>query len=148
MSHPPVTDHGGNLDAARLRFAGAPEPWIDLSTGINPWPYPLPALPPDLWHRLPGESALQALAAAAARYYGAPGPENVAIAPGSQALIQLLPRLHPPGRVSVEGPTYAEHALAWTAAGHDVSGSGAVGPSGVQGQIGRASCRERVSSPV
>lgn len=116
----PIPDHGGNLDAARRRFPAAPEPWIDLSTGINPWPYPLPTLAPELWQRLPGEAALEALAAAAARYYGAPGPEHVATAPGSQALIQLLPRLRPPGRVCVEEPTYAEHALAWSAAGHSV----------------------------
>ncbi len=115
-----VPDHGGNLGAARLRFPDAPEPWIDLSTGINPWPYPLPQLSPELWHRLPETAALDALATAAARYYGAPGPEHVAIAPGSQALIQLLPRLRPPGPVCVEEPTYAEHALAWTAAGHRV----------------------------
>ena len=120
-----VPDHGGKLDAARRRFPDAPEPWLDLSTGINPlpwpWPRPLPALAPELWHRLPEETALDALAAAAARYYGAPGPEHVAIAPGSQALIQLLPRLRPPGRVCVEEPTYAEHALAWSAAGHRVA---------------------------
>ena len=116
MSH--VTDHGGNLGAARLRFPDAPEPWIDLSTGINPWPYPLPDLAPEVWRRLPEEAALRELTEAAARHYGAPGPEHVASAPGSQALIQMLPRLRPPGRVRVIGPTYAEHALAWTAAGH------------------------------
>ncbi|MEI7609198.1 MAG: threonine-phosphate decarboxylase CobD [Rhodospirillaceae bacterium] len=116
MSH--VTDHGGNLGAARLRFPDAPDPWIDLSTGINPWPYPLPELEPDVWRRLPEEAALRELTAAAAHHYGAPGPEHVASAPGSQALIQMLPRLRPPGRVRVIGPTYAEHALAWTAAGH------------------------------
>ena len=27
--------------AARMLFPGAPEPWIDLSTGINPHSYPL-----------------------------------------------------------------------------------------------------------
>ena len=116
MSH--VTDHGGNLGAARLRFPDAPEPWIDLSTGINPWPYPLPDLAPEVWRRLPEEAALRELTEAAARHSGAPGPEHVASAPGSQALIQMLPRLRPPGRVRVIGPTYAEHALAWTAAGH------------------------------
>src|SRR6476661_1427893 len=34
--------HGGDLGAARRRFPGAPEPFIDLSTGINPYPYPVP----------------------------------------------------------------------------------------------------------
>ena len=29
--------HGGALDLMRARFPQAPEPWIDLSTGINPW---------------------------------------------------------------------------------------------------------------
>ncbi len=32
--------HGGDLGAARRLFPGAPEPFIDLSTGINPNPYP------------------------------------------------------------------------------------------------------------
>ena len=35
--------HGGDLAAARRLFPDAPEPFIDLSTGINPNPYPLPA---------------------------------------------------------------------------------------------------------
>lgn len=45
--------HGGDLDAARRLFPGAPEPWIDLSTGINPVPYPLPPLIASALHRLP-----------------------------------------------------------------------------------------------
>jgi cobalamin biosynthetic protein CobC len=32
-----VLEHGGDLAAARARFPGAPEPFIDLSTGINPF---------------------------------------------------------------------------------------------------------------
>ena len=118
MSLAPVTDHGGNLGMARRRFPGAPEPWIDLSTGINPWPYPLPALAPAVWQRLPEEAELNGLREAAARHYRAPDAEHVAMAPGSQALIQMLPRLRRPGTVRVLGPTYAEHALAWAEAGH------------------------------
>ena len=37
--------HGGDLDAARRQFPDAIEPFIDLSTGINPNPYPLPRFP-------------------------------------------------------------------------------------------------------
>ena len=48
------TYHGGALDVARRLAPGAPEPWIDLSTGINPHPYPLPDLAPEVWSRLPG----------------------------------------------------------------------------------------------
>lgn len=112
--------HGGDLDGARAAFPGAPEPWIDLSTGINPWPYPLPEIPAEAWTRLPGRVAELRLREAAAACYGAPSPDMVAAASGSQALIQLLPRLRAPGRVAVLAPTYGEHAACWAAAGHRV----------------------------
>lgn len=113
--------HGGNLDAARRAFPAAPEPWIDLSTGINPWAYPLPAIPAEAWTRLPAGSAELALREAAAACYGAPSAATVATASGSQALIQLLPRLRPAGRVLILGPTYGEHAACWGGAGHRVA---------------------------
>ncbi|HEY0835347.1 MAG TPA: threonine-phosphate decarboxylase CobD [Azospirillum sp.] len=113
--------HGGNLGAARAAFPDAPEPWLDLSTGINPWPYPIPAIPAEAWTRLPDRDAEEALRAAAASCYGAPSAAHVAAAAGSQALIQILPRLRPPGRVAVLGPTYAEHARGWAASGHAVT---------------------------
>ena len=116
----PIADHGGALDRAIARFGGAERDWIDLSTGINPWPYPVPAIRPEAWTRLPDERALGDLAAAARAFYGAPSEAAVTMAPGSQALIQLLPRLLPPTRVAVVGPTYAEHARCWALAGHDV----------------------------
>ena len=117
----PVCDHGGNLGAARRRFPGAPEPWIDLSTGINPWPYPFLAPPPEAWQRLPDDDAFDCLLRSAALAYGAPSPDHVAAAPGSQALIQWLPRLVRPGRVAILVPTYGEHAVAWATAGHTVT---------------------------
>ncbi|TWA68032.1 L-threonine O-3-phosphate decarboxylase [Azospirillum brasilense] len=113
--------HGGDLDAARAAFPGAPEPWLDLSTGINPWPYPLPPIPAESWARLPGRAAETALREAAAAFYGAPSPDRVLAACGSQALIQILPRLRRPGTVAVLGPTYAEHAAGWAKAGHRVA---------------------------
>ncbi len=112
--------HGGDLDAARAAFPQAPEPWVDLSTGINPWPYPLPAISLDAWARLPNRSASLALRSAASDAYGAPSAAHIVVAPGSQALIQMMPRLWKPGRVTVLGPTYAEHARAWALAGHTV----------------------------
>lgn len=123
--------HGGDLDGARAAFPGAPEPWIDLSTGINPWPYPLPPVPQDAWTRLPGRGAEAALRVAAADCYGAPSAELVAAASGSQALIQLLPRLRAPCSVAVLGPTYAEHARCWALAGHDVRMVEEVAPADV-----------------
>src|ERR671934_840267 len=82
--------HGGDLDVARREFPSAPEPWIDLSTGINPLPYPLPPLPPEVWQRLPGRADTDRLAATAARAYGAGEARMVVAAPGTQALIGLL----------------------------------------------------------
>ncbi|MBP2291185.1 threonine-phosphate decarboxylase CobD [Azospirillum rugosum] len=117
----PSIIHGGDLDRARAAFPDAPEPWVDLSTGINPWPYPLPDIPADAWTRLPARSAEAGLRAAAAGCYGVASPDMVAAASGSQALIQLLPRLRRAGTVAVLGPTYAEHAAAWAAAGHRVA---------------------------
>ncbi|MFC6774918.1 threonine-phosphate decarboxylase CobD [Methylobacterium gregans] len=112
--------HGGDLGAARALFPEAPEPWIDLSTGINPVPYPCPALEASLWQRLPAAADAAALRAAAAEAYGAPDPDHVVPAPGTQILIETLPRLSPPARVAVIGPTYAEHAAAWARGGHAV----------------------------
>ena len=113
------TYHGGALDVARRLAPGAPEPWIDLSTGINPHPYPLPEIAPEVWSRLPGSGALAELEAAAAARYGAPAGMVVA-GPGSQALIQALARIIPRGAVGVLGPTYGGLKAAFTAAGAQV----------------------------
>ncbi len=40
---PAPADHGGGIDAARARWGGSRADWLDLSTGINPVAYPLPA---------------------------------------------------------------------------------------------------------
>ncbi len=111
--------HGGGLIAARLQFPHAPEPWIDLSTGINAVPYKLD-LPPEAFTRLPEPAAVTDLEAIAAQAYGVADPAMVAAAPGTQILIHLLPRLLPGRRVTIVGPTYAEHAAAWTQGGSRV----------------------------
>jgi cobalamin biosynthesis protein CobC len=116
-----VIRHGGDLDEARRLFPEAPEPWIDLSTGINPVPYAIPPLASALFQRLPSPAEATALEEAAARAYGVGDPSEVAAAPGTQALIELLPRLLvAEGRVVVLGPTYAEHARAWRKSGRAV----------------------------
>ncbi|MGJ4949079.1 threonine-phosphate decarboxylase CobD [Bradyrhizobium sp. HKCCYLS20291] len=112
--------HGGDLDAISRRYPDAPRPWLDLSTGINPIPYPLPTIPPSNWERLPAKSDEHALNAAAAARYGAGAPDSIVAAPGTQALLQLLPRLRPRSRVAVLTPTYEEHALCWRRCGHRV----------------------------
>jgi cobalamin biosynthesis protein CobC len=109
--------HGGSLDEARRRFPDAPEPWIDLSTGINPVAYPLPPLSSEVWTRLPQTSDLGELEHVAARAYGAASGVAVVAAAGTQALIQWLPRLVPAKRVGILRTTYAEHAATWHASG-------------------------------
>lgn len=113
-------EHGGDVSAARRLFPGAPEPFVDLSTGINPYPYPLPELPSALFERLPQTDALARLVAAAAKAYGAPSPACVVAAPGTQSLLPLVAALKPAGQVAILGPTYAEHARAAALAGHRV----------------------------
>jgi len=110
------TYHGGALDAARRLNPEAPEPWIDLSTGINPHPYPSPDLAPEAWSRLPGAEALAELEAAAARRYGARAG-NLVAGPGSQALLQALARIFPRDAVAVLGPAYGGLKSAFEAAG-------------------------------
>jgi cobalamin biosynthetic protein CobC len=120
MLDQPVLDHGGSLANARRLFPGAPEPWIDLSTGINPHSYPFFDLPQAALTRLPERSRIAELCAVAAEAYGAPSGANAVAAPGTQILLPLAMRLVDPGRAVILGPTYAEHARAAALAGHQV----------------------------
>ena len=112
--------HGGDLGAARRLFPGAVEPFIDLSTGINPNPYPVPRFPAALFARLPDPASMNALAQAAARAYGAASAAHVVPAPGTQILLPLVADLAPPGRAAILAPGYPEHAHAAALAGHKV----------------------------
>jgi cobalamin biosynthetic protein CobC len=113
--------HGGDLTEAIACYGGAPGSWLDLSTGINPRPWPIPqTLPESAWQRLPSRADAEALLDAARKTYGVPDVAGITAASGTQALIQLLPYLAAPGPVAIVGPTYSEHALAWRDAGHRV----------------------------
>lgn len=120
--------HGGDLAAAQRQYPGAPQPWIDLSTGINPHAYPVDAINGDVWARLPQKTDKDALRTIAAQYFGAREARQVVLAPGSQALIQLLPIMFDGTSkcVTVVGPTYAEHALCWARAGHKIVEAGSL----------------------
>jgi cobalamin biosynthetic protein CobC len=121
MNMEPALLHGGNLTDARRLFPGAAEPFIDLSTGINPHSYPLPQLPADVFARLPEPAEIGRLAAVAAGTYDAPSPDCVVAAPGTQLLLAPVAALVPPGKAAVLGPTYAEFSRAAALAGHDVA---------------------------
>lgn len=101
-------DHGGNLEWAIRHYGGAPEQWIDLSTGINRQPYEIPALSPQAWTALPTAKATAKLIDVAQKAYKTEG--SVLPLAGAQAAIQLVPRLVQPGKARIISPTYNEHA--------------------------------------
>lgn len=113
-----MRDHGGNLDWAVAEFGGALADWIDLSTGINPAPYPIGDIPAEAWAVLPRKSTMAHLCDIAADCYGT----TAAIAPlsGATGAIQAVPYLRTRGTARVIGPTYNEHAAALRSAGWTV----------------------------
>ena len=108
-----MLEHGGRLRAAALRFGIPLADWLDLSTGLAPYGWALPDIPPAAWARLPEQD--DGLESAARDYYGVTGLLPLA---GSQAAIQALPRLRRNARVGLLTPAYAEHAAAWAREGH------------------------------
>jgi cobalamin biosynthetic protein CobC len=113
--------HGGNLAMARALFPQAPEPWIDLSTGINPHSYPHTPIPGNVFARLPEPSSLERLKTLAAAAYRAPTPSHIVAGPGTQILLPIIAGLvAADGKAAVLSPTYAEHARAAKMAGFEV----------------------------
>ncbi|BBP66521.1 threonine-phosphate decarboxylase [Pseudomonas sp. Cab53] len=110
-----MLEHGGRLRNAALHYGIAEADWLDLSSGLAPWPFDIPPIPPRAWARLPETD--DGLEQAACDYYGAAQVLPVA---GSQMAIQLLPRLRRAGKVGVLSPCYAEHAEAWRRSGYIV----------------------------
>lgn len=114
-------DHGGGIDAAVAIFGGMRETWLDLSTGINPVPYPIPTLPPDAWTALPDQAAFDQLYARARRFWNVPEGAAIVTAPGASAIIAALPRVLTQRSVCIPGPTYNEHGAAFQAAGWNLA---------------------------
>ena len=111
-----MREHGGRIRRAAQRYGIALEQWLDLSTGVNPTSWFGIDVPRSAWARLPEDD--DGLLAAAQSYFGVPHVLPVA---GSQAAIMHLPQLRAPGTVGVLAPSYAEHALRWREAGHQVA---------------------------
>jgi len=108
-----MLEHGGRLQKAAFETGIATDKWLDLSTGISPFSYPVPAVPQSAWHRLPEQE--DDLISAAQKYYG--GQHWLPVA-GSQAVIQALPRLIRKSKVGFFHPSYNEHEAAWIKNGH------------------------------
>lgn len=111
-----MLEHGGNLSLAAAQYGIPLESWLDLSTGINPKNYPIAEIPTSVWQRLPNDN--DGLVEAACTYYGSQFALSTA---GSQAALQVLPKLRPPCKVAMLNPMYQEHARAWQRHGHQVS---------------------------
>lgn len=114
-------DHGGRIDAAAAQYGGLRDDWIDLSTGINPLPYPVEDVPPSAWTDLPDQNATAAFTAAARDHWRCPPDAAVLPVPGLSSAIALIPWLTPAAQVRISDPTYNEHAAAFRAAGWEVS---------------------------
>jgi cobalamin biosynthetic protein CobC len=109
--------HGGRLCVARSLFPNVPQPWVDLSTGINPNSYPAPRASAQARNRLPEPTELARLEAIAAEAFGVGDPMRVVATGGTENALRLLPHVLKIAGAVVAGPTYGSHADAWSRAG-------------------------------
>lgn len=107
--------HGGNLQRARREYPQVKQPWLDLSTGISPWGWPVSHVPDTAWQRLP--ELTPSFDEAVKNYYGV--ADLIPIA-GSQVAIELLATLVSKARVALPVWGYAEHLKSWKSAGHEL----------------------------
>jgi cobalamin biosynthesis protein CobC len=117
------TWHGGGLAAAKRHFGGGN--WIDLSTGINPHPWPGAAEMAFDWHRLPDPDALAELERVAASFFGV-DPRHVCAVPGSEIGLRLVGDLigGPAQHISPGYRTHSEMIAGSAAMGHGAPNSG------------------------
>lgn len=104
--------HGGDIITASKRYGVPLDEWIDLSTGINPIPYPVRDIPLESFTQLPYRKP--EFTQAVAQYYQA--DQFIAVA-GTQVAIQLLPRILVKQSVLVPDIGYQEHAIHWEKTG-------------------------------
>jgi cobalamin biosynthetic protein CobC len=94
-------------------YPHAPRPWLDLSTGVNPEPWPGPRAPAEALRRLPDPEQLAELERLAARVFGVDDPARVVALPGAEAALRLLPDLIGGVEAVLVAPIYGGHAEAW-----------------------------------
>ncbi|MGH1487086.1 MAG: threonine-phosphate decarboxylase [Cellvibrionaceae bacterium] len=113
----PQVDHGGNIKKAQAIFGCPDSEWLDLSTGISPWVYPVPSVPETIWQNLPYDE--ESLLNAAQEYYAC-SVDMITPVAGSQDAIQRIPDLLSTTQVAIPFAAYQEHRRAWQLAGHEV----------------------------
>ena len=113
----PEDVHGGDIISASEQYSWPLNDWIDLSTGLNPWPYPVPNIPQQAFIDLP---YLQAeFNAAVQRYYG--NNNNAIALSGSQQAIQALPYCLNNFPLLAPEVGYQEHVKQWRSCGGNVA---------------------------
>lgn len=112
--------HGGALDEAIAKFGGGANDWLDLSTGINPYHYPVDQIGVKSWQQLPQKMALDNLVEIARKTYNC-AQASITVGNGTQVLIEHLPQLFEKSCIAIMSPTYEEHAQNWQKHGHSVS---------------------------
>ncbi|WNO08367.1 aminotransferase class I/II-fold pyridoxal phosphate-dependent enzyme [Teredinibacter sp. KSP-S5-2] len=112
-----LPEHGGDTRWASNFFSIPEKDLLDLSTGISPWPWPIPDIPQTLFTKLSRPDGPLLLAAAA--YYGCNEEQLIAM-PGSQYAIEELPKYFSVGRVAIPKVGYSEHKRAWLSYRHAI----------------------------
>ena len=112
--------HGGDLAFASEQFGVPADGWLDLSTGINPNPYPSPVIAGHQLAHLPDRGDLTELLETARRAYDVPETVGLIAVPGSEVAARLVPVVAPPGAVAIVAPTYGAHVEAWRHAGRSI----------------------------
>jgi cobalamin biosynthetic protein CobC len=109
---PEWTHHGGRLSHAIAAFPQVTEPWLDLSTGINPDPWDgVDGLVID-WQRLPDEADLARLEQVATAHFGVRGHGVLAL-PGTELGLRGLSMLGLPPPFRHVAPGYRTHGKAF-----------------------------------
>ena len=131
---------------ARARFGGAPDEWLDLSTGINPIPWPATDKVPVDWQALPDPDDLALLERQAARYFGT-DPASCCAVPGSETGLRLIARIlalpgnHLPLTYSTHADAF-EHARPVASLAHAATGPSALVVANPNNPDGRTTTTE------
>jgi len=124
--------HGGRLNHAINKYAIAKQHWLDLSTGINPKSWPVPAVPEHVYRCLPDNDELLTIAA---NYYAS---DLLQVTSGSQQSIEILPKILGENlTIGIVSPSYAEHIYAWKKNGHNII---LLSPDEIQSNIQQLDC--------
>jgi len=117
-----IHNHGGDISAVQKLYPNAFKPWIDLSTGINPNSYPwLSKIPKDelsnASQHLPQHDEIEKCIHNWIKYLNADHPEEWLLTSGSQAFINLIPKIFPNHKCVIPIFTYNEHERIWNQLG-------------------------------